>query len=210
MPEATSTIKPMPDPSNAESLSIAIIGAGITGTVLALGLTNRPFPIPVTVQIYEQSSTLHAPGAGIAFTANARKCLSLINSALEDCVTRVGTRNGEDPERPNDYMQFVDGYTWDRTKGAGIKVGQDLAGKKVYRLHAGRRGFEGCHRQEFLEGVLKELRGGVVVLGKRVESVLPDQDQDQDQGGSRDGGKTQLVFSDGSRAEADVGTSALS
>jgi salicylate hydroxylase len=181
-----------------EPISIAIIGAGIIGTVLALGLTRRKdaFPLPVNVRVYEQSATLRAPGAGIAFTANARKCLALIDPVLEECATAVGTANGEDPERPNNYMQFVDGYTH---RQEDVEVGQDLVGKKVYRLHAGRRGFEGCHRQEFLRGVLEHLNDDVVVLGKRLEeySVL-----EQEKGKK---GKLQMMFSDGSSAEADIG-----
>ncbi|CBF82819.1 hypothetical protein AN3382.2 [Aspergillus nidulans FGSC A4] len=180
-----------------EPISIAIIGAGIIGTVLALGLTRRKdaFPLPVNVRVYEQSATLRAPGAGIAFTANARKCLALIDPVLEECATAVGTANGEDPERPNNYMQFVDGYTH---RQEDVEVGQDLVGKKVYRLHAGRRGFEGCHRQEFLRGVLEHLNDDVVVLGKRLEeySVL-----EQEKGKK---GKLQMMFSDGSSAEADI------
>ncbi|KAL4907691.1 hypothetical protein BDW74DRAFT_175471 [Aspergillus multicolor] len=204
------------DPNNQKPLTIAIIGAGIIGTVLALGLTNgqSTFPIPVTVTLYEQSATLRSPGAGIAFTANARKCLSLIDRVLEDCATRVGTANGEDPAHPNNYMQFVDGYTSDKQRsksqetgvevgvGVGVGVGQDLADKKVYRLHAGSRGFEGCHRADFLEGVLKELGPGVLVLGKRLDSYyLPDESTGDAGGG---GGKIKLVFADGTSAEADV------
>ncbi|KAL4974121.1 hypothetical protein BDW66DRAFT_168077 [Aspergillus desertorum] len=179
-----------------EPISIAIIGAGIIGTVLALGLTKRKdsLPLPVIVRVYEQSATLRAPGAGIAFTANARKCLSLIDPVLERCATVVGTFNGEDPERPNNYMQFVDGYTH---RPEDVEVGQDLVGKKVYRLHAGSRGFEGCHRQEFLRAVLEQLDDGVVVLGKRLEGYsVPEREGKE--------GKIKMMFGDGSGAEADI------
>ncbi|KAL4994831.1 hypothetical protein BDV10DRAFT_197167 [Aspergillus recurvatus] len=187
-----------------EPISIAIIGAGVIGTVLALGLTKRKdaLPLPVSVRVYEQSATLCAPGAGIAFTANARKCLSLIDPVLERCATAVGTVNGEDPERPNNFMQFVDGYTH---RPGDVEVGQDLVGKKVYRLHAGSRGFEGCHRQEFLGGVLEQLDDGVVVLGKRLEGYsVPEWEQGKE-------GKIQMMFGDGSSAEADlvIGTDGL-
>ncbi|KAL4984797.1 hypothetical protein BDW68DRAFT_190174 [Aspergillus falconensis] len=181
----------------SEPISIAIIGAGIIGTVLALGLTKRreALPLPVSVRVYEQSSTLRAPGAGIAFTANARKCLSLIDPVLERCATAVGTANGEDPERPNNFMQFVDGYNH---RPGDVKVGQDLVGKKVYRLHAGSRGFEGCHRQEFLAGVLEQLDDGVIVLGKRLEGYsVPESENGKE-------GKIQMMFGDGSSAEADI------
>ncbi|KAL4734047.1 hypothetical protein BDV11DRAFT_213196 [Aspergillus similis] len=187
-----------------EPISIAIVGAGIIGTVLALGLTRRKdtLPLPVKVRVYEQSATLRAPGAGIAFTANARRCLALIDPVLERCATAVGTANGEDPERPNNFMQFVDGYTH---RSGDVEVGQDLVDKKVYRLHAGSRGFEGCHRQEFLKGVLEQLDDDVVVLGKRLEGYsVPEWENGRE-------GKIQMKFADGSSAEADlvIGTDGL-
>ncbi|KAL4930379.1 FAD-dependent oxidoreductase [Aspergillus undulatus] len=180
--------------TTTEPLTVAIIGSGIIGTVLALGLASRNIP----VKIYEQSGSHRTIGAGIAFTANARECLSRIDPRLEECVTRVATVNG-DPGDPNHCMQFVDGYSHDPTLNRG--VGSEMGGRKVYRLHAGKRGFEGCHRAEFLGDVLGILPEGVVEWGRRVERyVLPEEDGD----GRDEGGKVKLVFYDGGTAEADV------
>lgn len=99
----------MSSPASSTTLDIAIIGSGIIGTVLALGLLNHPSSA-FRVKIYEQASSIREIGAGIAFTANARKCMSLIDERIPECVRAVATANG-DPANPTNYMQFVDGYT---------------------------------------------------------------------------------------------------
>ncbi|KAL3469430.1 hypothetical protein BJX99DRAFT_265208 [Aspergillus californicus] len=175
-------------PANAVApFTVAIIGSGIIGTVLALGLSTRSIP----VKVYEQSRSHREIGAGIAFTANARRCLALIDPRLEDCVTAVATVNG-DPAAPNNNMQFVDGFTHDPVLHRG--VGEEMVGRKVWRLWAGERGFEGCHRAHFLEGVMGVLPEGVVEMGRRVEGVVCPEGE----------GKVRVVFSDGSFEEADI------
>ncbi|KAI9376433.1 hypothetical protein BJX61DRAFT_538810 [Aspergillus egyptiacus] len=183
--------------SNSSSkITVAIIGNGVIGSVLALGLLRRN----INVTVYEQAHSLRNIGAGIAFTANARKCLSLIHPRLEDCVTAVATVNGEDPGNPNNNMQFVDGYTHDPVRH--VEVNDEMEGRTVYRLHAGPRGFEGCHRAQFLGRVMDIIPEGTVRFGKRLESyTLVDEDEE---GGGRDGGKIKLMFSDGDTAEADI------
>ncbi|KAL3492340.1 hypothetical protein BJX62DRAFT_236371 [Aspergillus germanicus] len=186
------------DPSPSPSISIAIIGAGLIGCILSLGLLRRKVG---TVTIYEQSTGEAETGAGIAFTANARECLTRIDPRLSDCVTAVATVNGEDDARPNWNMQFVDGYTHDRinsTVHEGVQVvGGDMEGEKVWRLWAGERGFEGCHRREFLERVLGLVPEGVVRFGKRLRGYeLPGEENRE--------GKIRLVFEDGEVDEADI------
>lgn len=182
--------------SEANEASVAIIGSGIIGSVLALGLIRRN----IKVQVYEQARSLREIGAGIAFTANARRCLGLIDPRLDDCVTAVGTVNG-DPANPNNNMQFIDGYTHDSVKHH--LPGEDLVGKTLYKLHAGPRGFEGCHRAHFLEQVMKLMPEGVVHLSKRLDVYhVPSKDG---KGRDRRNEKIKLVFCDGSTAEADIG-----
>ncbi|KAL3462081.1 hypothetical protein BJX64DRAFT_288624 [Aspergillus heterothallicus] len=175
----------------SDQVSVAIIGSGIIGSVLALGLIRRK----IQVTVYEQSRSFREIGAGIAFTANARECLSLIDPRLDACVTCVGTMNGEDPDNPNHNMQFVDGYTHDPV--LHTRAGDDMEGKKVYKLWAGERGFEGCHRAQFLEGVMQLFPDGIVKFGKRLERYhVPVKDTGCE--------KIRLQFCDGSTAEADI------
>ncbi|KAL5358620.1 hypothetical protein BJX96DRAFT_173612 [Aspergillus floccosus] len=164
-----------------ERLEIAIIGCGIIGAVLALGLIQKN----IRVKVYEQAGTLREIGAGIAFTANARECMSLIDLRIVDCVNAVATANG-DPENPNNNMQFIDGYT--HTPGE-----DDMKGKILYKLAAGPREFEGCHRAHFLEEVMKLMPDGLVQVAKRLESIE-----------EPCGDKLVLTFSDGTCAIADA------
>ncbi|KAL4919046.1 hypothetical protein BDW62DRAFT_200197 [Aspergillus aurantiobrunneus] len=174
-------------------VEVAIIGSGIIGSVLALGLLRRN----INVKVYEQARSLREIGAGIAFTANARQCLGMLDPRLDACVTAVGTVNG-DPENPNHNMQFIDGYTHDPVKHR--LPGEDLVGKTLYKLHAGPRGFEGCHRAHFLEQVMKIMPEGVVHLSKRLDVYHLPTGEEKD----KENGKIKLVFSDGSTAEADI------
>ncbi|GLA57537.1 hypothetical protein AtubIFM54640_003673 [Aspergillus tubingensis] len=216
-------------------IEIAIIGSGLIGTLLALGLLNIPNSstnsnqTTLRIKIYEQSATAHELGAGIGFTTCARKCMTLMDPRIAECVARVATLNGEE-EDPDYCMRFVDGsrtYTggdcWGTSKGGeggGVDVrgiGEDHSSEgrieddnknnragedegksvhvsgKVYKLYAGPRGFEGCHRGQFLDEVMNLMPEGVVEYNKRVEGYeyLPS-------------GRIQLGFSDGGRVECDL------
>lgn len=166
-----------------EPLEIAIIGCGIIGAILALGLLAKN----IKVTVYEQAQSPRESGAGIAFTANARRCMSMIDERIVDCVAAVATTNG-DPRNPNNNMQFIDGYTHDPD---GL---DDMSWKKLYALATGPKGFEGCHRAHFLEEIMRLIPGGVVKLGKRLDRV-------EDYGV----GKVLLRFCDGSVGRADAG-----
>ncbi|KAA8645401.1 hypothetical protein EYZ11_000408 [Aspergillus tanneri] len=168
--------------SNQERMEIAIIGTGIIGCILSLGLLSH-----FSVTIYEQAQSHREIGAGIAFTANARQCMARIDSRLPDCVAAVATING-DPACPNDSMQFVDGFT----HRPDDDVGDDLHGRRVFTLSAGPRGFQGCHRAQFLEEVMRLIPPGVVRFSKRLVS-LSEQD-----------GRIKLDFADESVEYADA------
>jgi hypothetical protein len=55
---------------------VAIIGGGIVGVILTLGLLRQN----VSVRLYEQSGGFREIGAGIAFSACARRCSKFISS----------------------------------------------------------------------------------------------------------------------------------
>jgi salicylate hydroxylase len=166
-----------------EPLQIAVVGCGIIGAILALGLINKN----IKVTVYEQARSLREIGAGIAFTANARKCMSMIDERIVDCIATVATPNG-DPKNPNNNMQFIDGYTHDPGDP------DDISSKKLYKLFGGPKGFEGCHRAHFLEEIMKLMPNDVVRLSKRLHTL-------EDYGA----GKVVLRFCDGTVAQADAG-----
>lgn len=161
---------------------IAIVGGGIIGLVLATGLSKRG----IKVNVYEQARSLREIGAGIAFTANAVKCMGLIDPKLVRVLRSVATANG-DPQNPNDYLQWVDGFNVDE---------QDPRNEKLlFKLYAGTRGFEGCHRAQFLDALSNSVPEGIVHFRKRLSNII---EKGQDE-------KIQLWFDDGTLVEADAG-----
>ncbi|KAK3367572.1 monooxygenase [Podospora didyma] len=163
---------------------IAIVGGGIVGLITAMGLLKRNIP----VKIYEQSRSFREIGAGVAFTANARRCMSLIDPAIVDAINAVATPNGEDDDAPSDYLRYHDGYTWDPSDPEGTDD------KLLFRLDTGRKGFQGCHRAHLLDELVKSIPDNVVAFRKRLTSYT-------DRGR---GHKLLLHFEDGTSAEADA------
>lgn len=165
------------------TVDVAIIGGGIVGVILALGLVKRN----VNVTIYEQSRGFREIGAGVAFTANAIKAMSILDQRIVDALKSVATPNG-DPDNPTDYLRFVDGYNH--------KGGPDDTNEKLlFTLYTGYRGFAGCHRAHLMDQIVKLVPEGRVVFGKRLDSW-------SDKG---DGSKVLIKFIDGTTAEADAG-----
>lgn len=162
-----------------EELSVAIVGGGIIGLTLALGLVRRN----INVVVYEQARSLREIGAGVAFTANAIRCMKLIHPGIVEALRSVATSNG-DPNNETDYLRWVDGFN---DQGDGEEP--------LFMLDAGHKGFEGCHRAHFLDALIEHIPPGVVQLNKRLETI-------QDKEGSN---KIRLDFTDGSSATADAG-----
>nr|WOL36627.1 FAD monooxygenase [Pseudogymnoascus verrucosus] len=167
--------------SDNNPVEISIVGGGIIGLVLALGLIKRN----ITVKVYEQAKSLREIGAGVAFTANAIRCMGMINPGIVEALRAVATANG-DADDPNDWLQWVDGYNQHTENPYDEKL--------LFKLYAGYRGFEGCHRAHFLDQLAKIVPKGVVEFNKRLDTIS--------QTGSED--KMVLKFTDGTSAEADA------
>ncbi|KAJ6443314.1 monooxygenase [Purpureocillium lavendulum] len=170
--------------SQAESVDVVIVGGGIIGLVVAVGLIR----VGCKVKVYEQAQGFREIGAGIAFTANAIRCMNLIDPAIPVALRSSGsvaTSNGGE-EDPNDYLRWIDGYDRKRDDPSLQQL--------FFKLDAGYRGFEGCRRDQFLEALVKAIPPGVIELKKRLETI---QDNGDDQ-------KVVLTFEDGTTAEADI------
>lgn len=166
---------------------IVIIGGGIIGLVLTIGLLR----VGVKVKVYEQAQGFREIGAGIAFTANAIRCMNLIDPSIPAALRSSGsvaTSNGG-AEDPDDYLRWIDGYERHRDDPRKQRL--------FYKLSAGPRGFEGCRRDQFLESLVQCIPPDVVELRKRLETI-------EDRG---EGQKLLLTFRDGTTTEADAGTS---
>lgn len=169
-----------------EAISVAIVGGGIVGLVLAVGLLGQN----IKVKVYEQAKGFREIGAGIAFTANAVKCMEQIDPEIVTALRSSGavpTSQGDEMD-PNDYLRWLDGYS--RMQ----KEDEPYYQRMLYRLDAGYKGFEGCRRDQFLESLVKIIPPNVIECRKRLETV----DEACE-------GKVRLIFADGTVEEADAG-----
>ncbi|MCJ1378979.1 hypothetical protein MMC17_002078 [Xylographa soralifera] len=167
-----------------EPLEVAIIGGGIVGIVLAIGLIRQR----VRVKVYEQARGFREIGAGIAFTANAIRCMEMVDPAIVDAFRSCGSvALKNDVADPNDYLSWVDGYNQRRDDDPNYE-------KPLCKINAGYKGFTGTRRDQFLEALLKLIPDGVIELRKRLESVC---ERGQEE-------KTLLTFADGTSAETDA------
>ncbi|KAL2267939.1 hypothetical protein VTJ83DRAFT_5216 [Remersonia thermophila] len=135
--------------STPDHLHVAIVGAGITGVVLALGLQARG----VSCTVYERRGPTpqdRVSGAGIGFSPNAERAMGMVHPGVLAEFKRVATPNGED------LFQFVDGYT-DRL---------------LYALPVGTSGFQGGLRHDFLNAWLNLFREGVVRYDKELDTII--------------------------------------
>ena len=169
-----------------EPVEIAIVGGGVVGIVLAIGLHSQG----IKVKVYEQSRGFREIGAGVAFTACARRCMGMVNPAVDKAFRSCGAMSlkSADPSDPNDYLSWVDGYNQRRADDPDYET-------PLFKIDAGYKGFLGARRDQLLEALGKALPEGVIEFRKRLESI-------------REGGleeKISLQFSDGTSAEADAG-----
>ncbi|PYH98413.1 FAD/NAD(P)-binding domain-containing protein [Aspergillus ellipticus CBS 707.79] len=158
-----------------DPIEVAIVGAGITGITLALGLRARN----IRVRIFERARDLHEIGAGIGFTPNAEWAMRVVDPRIHAAFKRVATPNA------SDWFQWVDGF-----HEAGTDP-RETEEPLLFKIYLGERGFEGCHRAEFLGELARLLPEGTVVFQKSLETVETLED-----------GAQVLRFQDGSTARA--------
>ncbi|KAH8889983.1 FAD binding domain-containing protein [Thozetella sp. PMI_491] len=149
-------------------VDIAIVGGGIVGLILAVGLLRRG----VKVKVYEQARGFREIGAGIAFNANALRCMRLIDPSIVTALRSSGSiPNSSDPDDPNDYFRWVDGYNQ-------VPKGRETDQRFLYQICAGSQGAEGCRRDQFLEALAQLVPAHVIVFQKRLVDVVPSNDSE--------------------------------
>lgn len=177
-------------------LSVAIVGGGIVGVILALGLLNRG----IQVNVYERAPNFHEIGAGFAFTTVARKCMEQLNPAIFESMKRVGIPN----TKPFD--EYWDGYHYRQHVDEEARFNQDVSRvgdpegnsttllfKRDNRLLA----YWGCLRARFLDDLSRALPPGVVHFNKEFVEY-------SDSAASMSAEPIILRFRDGSRSSADA------
>jgi salicylate hydroxylase len=162
-----------------KSFSVGIVGAGITGLTLTLGLLSRN----VKVRVFERSQDFKEIGAGIGFTPNAEWAMKIVDPRIHAAFKRVATPNAAD------WFQWVDGY---HEQGSDpLLTKEDL----LFKIYLGERGFEGCHRADFLSELAQLLPQDTVVFNKHLDTI---EESEHEQG-------LLLRFRDGTTAEVDAG-----
>lgn len=174
----------MPGIIEDSPLEIAIVGGGIIGLSLAAGLIKQN----VKVKVYEQAKGFREIGAGMAFTANAIRCMGLMNPDIVSALRSGGSvATSMDEDDPNDYLRWIDGYNKRRKDDPSHQT-------MLFKIDAGYKGFEGTRRDMFLEALVKVIPQEIVELKKRLDTIEEKAD-----------GRVQLKFTDGTVAEADAG-----
>lgn len=163
---------------SSKRLDVAIVGGGIAGITLALGLLSRN----ISVTVYERGQTFREIGAGIGFTSNAERAMVALDPRIHAAFKNVTVQNG------TDWFNWMDGWRENPSQ-----TGED---SMIHRMYLGGRGFEGCHRAEFLDELVRMIPEGVVRFGKNLVTMSQNQN-------GLDG--VRLGFADGTFVLADTG-----
>ncbi|KAK4118001.1 FAD/NAD(P)-binding domain-containing protein [Parathielavia appendiculata] len=172
---------------------IAIVGAGITGTTLAIALTRRNIPFTV----YEQSLRATEVGAGLGIGPNAVRAMKIIDEKLFESFLRVRTprdirslaskgcevQEWKGKEEAPVWIEFLDGTS--PVDARKLEPAFKVFAKAGDHLGA-------VQRAKWLEVLMGMVPGGVVQFGKRLEGI------------EQDGERVILKFEDGTMAEADA------
>ncbi|KAF2404947.1 FAD/NAD(P)-binding domain-containing protein [Trichodelitschia bisporula] len=157
--------------------TVAIIGAGLAGTALALAL----LPHGIKPTIFESAGGFGTVGAGVIFGPNAARAMSLISPAAWKAFNTCLTRN-RDASFWDTWFEFQDGRAdateapW-RLQRTGEK--RDPAMASVHRAH-------------FLAELAKQLPDDITQFRKTLTGL------------ETSGGKSTLTFADGTTFEADL------
>lgn len=158
--------KPLP-------FSIAIVGGGIAGVVLAVAI-HRNTPIPVT--IYEAASKFGEIGAGVAFGPNAIRAFNHISPALTEGFKRRATIKKREGTEDVWFNHSI-GMSATVALEKGLKSGLDDPNPNVKEgdfIYTSRqrepRGGQ-VHRAAFLDEMVKLLPEEIAKFGKRLENL---------------------------------------
>ncbi|KAL8821913.1 MAG: hypothetical protein Q9223_000143 [Gallowayella weberi] len=160
----------------AKPFTVAIVGGGIGGIVLAIGLLRRG----IHFHVYEAARAHAEVGAGVAFGPNSIQAMELIDPAIKTIFDRLATKN-EAPEEKETWINFRSGFdTLD-----------EIA--KVRTTDKRKTGLSSVHRAHFLNEIAKLVPSETIHFGKKLLALGPGQQ-----------GNFQMLFEDGSTAAAEV------
>ncbi|KUJ18198.1 FAD/NAD(P)-binding domain-containing protein [Mollisia scopiformis] len=163
-----------------QPINVAIIGAGIAGLAFAIGLSKYPH---ITFIVYESRPSYAEIGAGIGFSTNGHKAMSLISPKLWENYQSHASFNGS-PEK--------------RGIGFNYEVGEKglLEGKRIIETVMPEGYMQStCHRKHLLSVLVETLpdKGEkCTVFNKKLVEV------------DDTGKKLVCVFADGEKIKADL------
>lgn len=164
----------------SQPLNVAIIGAGIGGIAFAVGLAKYPH---IHFTIYEYRPSYAEIGAGIGFSTNGHKAMSLISSQLWENYQHHASFNGS-PEK--------------RSIGFNYEVGEKgpLEGKRIVETVMPEGYMQSTiHRKHLLSVLVETLPDKGEKCTKFNKRLVEVDDR---------GEKIVCVFADGERVEADL------
>ena len=120
----------------------------MVGCVVTLGLLKRG----ISVKLYEQARSFRGIGADLAFTTNAQTYMKPTDLNALAAIKTVFTKN------KFAYYTYVNGLH------AQSDDPHNTSKEELFRLHAGKTGFDGCHCAHFLDELVMFIPEGVVEL----------------------------------------------
>ncbi|WDK21670.1 hypothetical protein CGRA01v4_12960 [Colletotrichum graminicola] len=158
-------------PTKNKSFEIAIVGGGIAGIVLAISLIKRNVPCV----IYEQAHAFTEQSVGLGVTPNAVWAMQLCDAAIREAFDKVS----------GPLLQ------WNILDGTGETDDSIIQ----FSIGDATRGLRGCHRGQFLKGLLGLIPESTIQFKKKLDRI-------EEPHGAH--GKLLMVFSDGTTAETDA------
>ncbi|KAI2464014.1 FAD/NAD(P)-binding domain-containing protein [Annulohypoxylon bovei var. microspora] len=149
-----------PPVQGGAGLSVAIVGGGIVGIILALGLIDRG----VRVAVYERTSDFNEIGAGIAFTGVTRECMTKLSSSVIASLRRVANEN------QLAYDNYWDGYHNDTADSDNDAQTETSEGTLLFQLPNAKMAWWSCLRSHLLEDLARALPSDIVRFGKELVS----------------------------------------
>ncbi|EED22034.1 salicylate hydroxylase, putative [Talaromyces stipitatus ATCC 10500] len=171
----------------SKNFEIAIIGAGISGTTLAIALHHRG----LNVTVYEAAHAFGEIGAGVSFSPNAVQAMKICHDGVYEAFEEVCTRN-KWSSKQKVWFNYVDGYN--KTKSDGSELKADEQPDIAFTIHNS-LGQTAVHRARFLDEMVHLLPKGIAHFGKRLCGITEP---------ANDEGKLVMHFTDGTSAETDA------
>lgn len=167
----------------SKPFTVAIVGGGLGGVVLAIGLLAQRVP----VHIYEAAKGFGEIGAGVAFGINSVRSLGLVSPALLEAYAKHATFNAT-PGLQKTFLSVRHGMSTGDHKGAG---------EWCFDLNSDDpcSGFPArccVHRAKFLDEIIKLVPEGTASFGKSLTKI------------DDEGAGVRLHFSDGTSASANA------